>query len=245
MTVEADGAIENRVDRFTLTNDELSDRRTILEGIPGNAIHNGGRLHFGPDGHLYITAGDAGQSDLAQDTESLAGKILRVDENGDIPDDNPFGNEVYSFGHRNPHGRAWDVERRVWAPEQGQRGNDELNLIEAGGNYGWPVIEGDESAEGMESPIVFADGTWAPSGMTILEGSIFFVGLRGGSVYAAELAGGDVGELRTSFTGQFGRLRTIRAHDGALYIATNNTDGRGDPGGADDRILRLDPAALE
>jgi glucose/arabinose dehydrogenase len=158
LTTVSDGGAENRVERYTFENDRLSDKKIIIDKIPGANYHDGGRIAFSPDGYLYITTGDAGKSNLAQATDSLAGKILRVHDDGSIPLDNPFHNAVWSYGHRNSQGLAWDDRGRLWATEHGRSGIlsgfDELNLIEKGKNYGWPVIQGDESREGMERPIV-------------------------------------------------------------------------------------------
>ncbi|MFO7929673.1 MAG: PQQ-dependent sugar dehydrogenase [Candidatus Humimicrobiaceae bacterium] len=240
----------NRVERYVFSSKGLSGRTLILDNIPAGNIHNGGRIRFGPDGYLYITTGDAGNSDLAQNLDSLAGKILRVTDKGKIPGDNPFDSPVYSYGHRNPQGLAWDDEGRLWASEHGANARDELNLIKPGNNYGWPVIQGMEEEEGMETPMAFsgADYTWAPSGADYFNNSIFFTGLRGAALYEAMIPE-DLDDdilVIAHFKGNFGRLRNVKlGPEGSFYILTNNRDGRGSPSDNDDRILRLAPEIFE
>ncbi|MBI5155952.1 PQQ-dependent sugar dehydrogenase [Candidatus Peregrinibacteria bacterium] len=250
LTTQNGGAISNRVERYRFQNDALTDRTEILTGIPGSIYHDGGRIAFGPDDLLFVTTGDAGNSRAAQDTASLAGKILRIHDDGSVPSDNPFGNAVYSYGHRNPQGLAWDSSGRLWSTEHGrsgvQSGYDELNLIVKGGNYGWPEIEGDGTRDGMIVPVLHSGPsvTWAPASALFLDGSIFFGGLRGEALYEAVLPydEGKKPELRTLFSGTFGRIRTVTAGpDGSLYFTTSNRDGRGSPAADDDRIVRLAP----
>jgi len=242
------GQVENSVWRYWLDNGELMTPSRVLSGIPGAVNHDGGRIAFGPDEFLYVTTGDAGDPNSAQDINSLAGKILRIDQEGKIPQGNPFGNAVYSYGHRNPQGLAWDEQGRLWATEHGRSGIlsglDELNLIEKGKNYGWPVIEGEESGEGMVSPIAQSgpSETWAPAGAAFWDGSIFFAGLRGTSLYEAKIANGKV-ELEAHLRQQFGRIRAVvMGPDGNLYITTSNRDGRGKPFLNDDKIIRINPS---
>lgn len=243
-TASGDGLI-NRVERYKFSDNQLSDKKEIISDIPGARYHDGGRMAFGPDGNLYITTGDAGNEDLAQDTGSLAGKILRLTPEGEIPADNPFANAVYSYGHRNPQGLAWDEMGRLWSTEHGpsglQSGLDELNLIKPGANYGWPVIGGDEEGRGMENPIVHSgtDDVWAPAGLAYADGSLFFAGLRGETLYEAELGEGEEVKLQGHFRQEYGRLRAVASQGDALYISTSNTDGRGTPMADDDRILRI------
>lgn len=250
-TQESDG-ITNRVERYQLQNDTLSDRKVILAGIKGSANHDGGRMAFGPDGFLYITTGDAENSKLAQDPESLNGKILRIGDDGAIPSDNPFGNAVYSLGHRNPQGLAWDKSGNLWQTEHGpsgtQTGYDEVNLIIKGGNYGWPEIKGDQTKPGLISPVIQSGSrdTWAPSGLAYLNGNLFFSGLRGEALYKAKIISGNRLELSVYFKKEFGRIRAVVVGpDGFLYISTSNTDGRGDPKPNDDKIIKINPDILK
>lgn len=241
MTRTVDGGLRNRVVRYTLQGDRLANATTLIDGLPGAVYHDGGRIEIGPDGMLYITAGDATHKDWAQQTDILAGKILRLQLDGSVPPANPFDNPVYSYGHRNPQGLAW-VGGQLWATEHGDQHHDELNRIVRGGNYGWPVIEADTERDGMRTPAVYAEGTtWAPAGAAYHDGSIFFAGLRGSALYEAELENGTVTGLEKHLQG-FGRLRAVeQGPDGMLYISTSNTDGRGVPRTNDDRILRVDP----
>ncbi|MGB3921928.1 MAG: PQQ-dependent sugar dehydrogenase [Minisyncoccia bacterium] len=243
---KADGVV-NKVVRYVLHSTVLVEDRIILDEIPGSANHNGGRIAFGPDGLLYITTGDAGDASSAQDPYSLAGKILRVTALGKVPPDNPFNNEVYSYGHRNPQGLAWDNLGRLWATEHGrsglQSGYDEINLIEKGANYGWPDIEGDETAEGMRAPVLHsgADTTWAPAGLVFHSGKLYWAGLRGAALYEAEITPeGKLTNPKSYFAEQFGRLRAVAlGPDGLLYLSTSNTDGRGRLREGDDRIIKV------
>ena len=232
--------------------------KVLLDGAAGNIIHDGGRVKFGPDGKIYWTLGETGNPQLAQDLSSLNGKILRINTDGTIPADNPFpGSPVYSYGHRNPEGLAFQLgTNRLYSTEHGPsgglygQGQDEINYIEAGKNYGWPVIHGDQTREGMINPIIQTgeSETWAPSGATFIsggawDGSLVFAGLRGETLYRLVLDKNDpikVISFDKYLAGQYGRLRdVVQGPDGALYILTNNTDGRGNPRPGDDRILRL------
>lgn len=251
------GQTENRVVRYTYENGALTERGVILDKIPGAIYHDGGRMEFGPDGMLYITTGDATDEDIAQDKNSLGGKILRLQDDGTIPVDNPFASgsaqaAVWSYGHRNPQGLAWDNSGRLWETEHGrsgiQSGLDEINLIEKGANYGWPTIEGDETQNGMKSPIRHSTAsiTWAPASLVYLNGSLFFGGLMGKTLYEAKLEGAKIAELKEHFKNDYGRIRTVRiGPDNMLYITTSNTDGRGSPAEGDDKIIRINPAFLQ
>lgn len=236
--------LANKVVRYKKEGNNFLDKTTIIDQIPGESIHDGGRIKFGPDGMLYITTGDATNSEQAQDKNSLAGKILRLKDDGTIPEDNPFPNSpVYSYGHRNSEGLAWDDKGRLWATEHGSSATDELNLIEPGKNYGWPTIRGDEKAEGMQSPVIQSGGiTWAPSGAAYLDGSIYFAGLRGQSLYEFSIKDQTLKEYLNK---KFGRLRAVNVGpDNYLYLSTSNRDGRGIPTLEDDQILRIDPKQL-
>ncbi len=248
-TYEGDDGLTNRVERYRLDDDGPADRTLIIDGIPGNFYHDGGCLEFGPDGYLYITTGDAGGSSRSQDRGSLAGKILRLAPDGSVPDGNPFGTAVYSYGHRNAQGLAWDADGRLWSTEHGRSGvasgYDELNLVEAGANYGWPEIQGDETAAGMRAPVAHSgpDYTWAPGGAAYWEGRIFFGGLRGEALYEARPLRRGAIQVRAHFHGEFGRIRAVRiGPDGMLYFTTSNRDGRGRVREGDDKLVRVDPA---
>lgn len=260
-TTDEGGELLNRVVRWRLRRDgsglSLEERLVVLDGMAASSVHDGCRLEFGPDGHLFVTMGDAGRSSSAQDRSSLSGKIHRVATDGSVPPDNPFGTSVWSWGHRNPQGLAWDDRGRLWATEHGPSGlgsgRDELNLIEKGENYGWPEVTGDEDAPGALPPVLHSGSdTWAPAGVAFADGSIFFGGLRGSALYEArptgEVRAGERGgvELTVHLPGELGRIRVVRlGPDGALYLATSNRDGRGDPRSGDDRVLRVDPASLD
>lgn len=244
LTVDRE-SVENTVRRFevNLEHRRLANETVIIDGIPGHRIHNGGRIAFGPDEYLYLTTGDAAQSELAQDRDSLAGKILRLHANGTVPDDNPFGNRVYSYGHRNPQGITWDDKGHLWATEHGSNARDELNRVEPGGNYGWPIITGAETHPEMEVPVFHSwrYRTWAPAGAAYYDGSVFFAGLRGQRLYEARIAGGQVNAFVAHFFGDFGRLRAVilGPRGKYLYLTTSNTDGRGEERANDDRLIRI------
>lgn len=249
LTTQAGEGLINRVESYNydLDNHQLSDRQIIISDIPGARIHDGGRMAFGPDGLLYITTGDANQTNLSQDIDSLAGKILRLNSDGTVPEDNPFNSPIYSYGHRNPQGMAWDSQGRLWATEHGPSGRDEINLIEAGNNYGWPVIRGDEIEQGMLRPVIHSgiDDTWAPAGLEIINDTLLFAGLRGSALFSAEIEGENVINLRRNFPEEFGRLRVVK-FDGEdwIYLASSNTDGRGAVQENDDKIIRIRPVVL-
>lgn len=251
-TTETSAGITNRIVRYTYQPEELVFESVILDNMPGARYHDGGRIAFGPDRMLYVAVGDAGDEDSAQDTQTLSGTILRLNDDGSVPSDNPFGNEVYSYGHRNPQGLTWDDEGRLWSTEHGRSGIfsgfDELNYIVSGGNYGWPDSQGNTVAEGTRAPSLHSGGstTWAPASAEYHNnGSIFFGGLRGETLYEAEVEGEEVVTLHEHFKGVYGRIRTVvLGPDGFLYITTSNRDGRGSPDENDDKIIRVHPDVL-
>ncbi len=245
-------AEDNRVVRFRLG----GRPQPILTGIPVNTYHDGGRIKFGPDGMLYVATGDAGDTANSQDRSSLGGKILRISPDGSVPEDNPFPDSpVYSYGHRNVEGLAWDAEGRLFASEFGQDTWDEANRIVAGGNYGWPEIEGEGGEDqGYIDPItVWPTSEASPSGAEILvdgaipqwEGDLFVAALRGERLWRLELDGrGEVVDREKLLDGEAGRIRDVaQAPDGSLWVSTSNLDSYGSPvSEQDDRILRLGPA---
>jgi glucose/arabinose dehydrogenase len=235
---------ENRIERHELTGQPgalgLGPPETVLDGLPAAAIHNGGRIAFGPDGMLYATVGDADEPDSAQDLDSLAGKILRMGPEGQVPVDNPFeGSLVYSYGHRNPQGIAWAADGTLYASELGQDTWDELNIIEPGGNYGWPAAEGAVDREGFVDPVQqWPPADASPSGIAVTDDAVHIANLRGERLRDVPLTDHSTSTVR--FSGDHGRLRdVVIAPDGALWLLTNNTDGRGAPAPDDDRILRV------
>ena len=249
------GKLMNRIAVLTERNGKGADLRVLVDSIPAGRYHNGCRLSFGPDGKLYATTGDAGESreqgGLAQSLESLAGKVLRINTDGSIPADNPFPRSyVFSLGHRNAQGLAWQPRtNRLFATEHGTgaSGNNELNIIERGKNYGWPVVIGVASDARFINPIYVGEN--APAGATFVEGSNYPT-LRGKLVIATLSAQRLIALHPDSVSGRpiilidktYGRLRdVVLGPDNALYIANSNRDGRGQPGAADDRVIRLLP----
>ncbi|HUR74788.1 MAG TPA: PQQ-dependent sugar dehydrogenase [Sporichthya sp.] len=239
----------NRIAWMAYAPTSLGAPRVIVDGIESGAIHNGGRLAFGPDGMLYASTGEAGRRTPSQDTGSLNGKILRMTRDGAPAPGNPDPRTlIWSSGHRNVQGLAWDDRKRLWASEFGQTTWDELNLIEPGRNYGWPDVEGDAgstsgSAEFTRPQRVWATKDASPSGIAIAGSSVWMAALRGTRLWQIPLTGdadSPTGKPRAWFDGDYGRLRTVAlAPDGSLWLITNNTDGRGSPKAGDDRILRI------
>ena len=249
----------NKVVRYQLDGKTVTEDKVLIDGIPGGPFHDGGRIQFGPDGKLYITTGDAGDPELSQDLASVAGKILRINSDGTIPEDNPWDDSpVYSIGHRNPQGIDWDELGNLVATEHGPSGwrdsaHDEINVIIPGKNYGWPDVIGDESMEGLTNPILHTgNDTWAPSGAEFYDGDkipqwsgkYFVATLRGSHLHMIDfdLENNKVISHEKLFQDEFGRLRDVQTGpDGYLYILTSNQDGRGFPNSNDDRILRIVP----
>ncbi len=245
--LEAD-QMYNRVSQFTFKDKNLVDEKTIIDQIPGSVFHNGGRIKFGPDDKLYITTGDAQKERLSQDMNSLAGKILRVNSDGSIPSDNPFpDSEIFALGLRNPQGLAWHpVTDDLFASDHGPESKDEVNLIEPGGNYGWPEVTCDQKDSQYNNPITcYSEFTLAPSGIDFQKGhtykeiSLYVAGLRGNQVMRIDLDKDGNFIREESILEEFGRIRTVVQHEADLYLVTNNTDGRGTPSQDDDKIIKV------
>jgi Raf kinase inhibitor-like YbhB/YbcL family protein len=234
---------DNRVARFKLINDVIGAREPIVTGIAKSTFHNGGRLKFGPDGFLYITTGDAQDSSRAQNLNSLNGKILRVTPTGAPAPGNPFGTRIYSYGHRNVQGIAWDSQGRLWASEFGNSTWDELNRIQSGGNYGWPTCEGSCSTAGMINPVRQWDvASASPSGLEIVNDWIYMAAVRGSRLWVMKITGANSTDTpRAFFNGTWGRLRTVvKTPDGGLWLtSTNNDKNGGTPNTLDNVIVRL------
>ncbi len=240
---------DNRIARFDVTGEagslSLGEPTIILEGLSKSTTHNGGRIAFGPDGMLYATTGDAGVPERSQDLGSLAGKILRMTPDGDVPANNPFeGSLVWSWGHRNAQGMAWTEDGTMFATEFGQNTWDELNVIEAGNNYGWPTVEGQAGDADFVDPVQqWAPRDASPSGMAYLDGTLWIANLRGELLRSVPVA--DPASSTEHWQGEFGRLRDVAVSpEGHLWVITNNTDGRGRPAVDDDRILAISAEAL-
>lgn len=251
-TAQSERGLQNRIVRYLLTDGTLTFDRTILNNLPGARYHDGGRLAFGPDGYLYATVGDALRPNEAQNPNNLEGTIIRITDEGEPAPGNPFESAVYSYGHRNPQGLAWDAQGQLWSSEHGRSvggsGFDELNLISVGQNYGWPDSQGDDVAQNTTPPIRHstASVTWAPGGLAYYDGRLFMPGLRGETLYEAVLADGQIINWREHFVGTYGRLRTVQVGpDGMLYLLTSNRDGRANEvQPTDDRLIRVDPRQL-
>jgi glucose/arabinose dehydrogenase len=242
-------ASDNRIVRMPLLGDaggySLGEQQNILTGLHKANNHDGGRIKIGPDGMLYATVGDATQTANAQDPKSLNGKILRMTLTGAVPADNPTpGSLVYSMGHRNPQGLAWDANGQLWASEFGQDTWDELNRIEPGGNYGWPTVEGIAKRAGFIDPVYqWKTSEASPSGLAWVSGTFFMAALRGARLWAIYPGTDDNGAKFDAvgyFENSYGRIRdAVPGPDGTLWILTNNTDGRGNPQTGDDRLLQV------
>jgi glucose/arabinose dehydrogenase len=252
-----------RVVRYQESSNGLTNRTLIIDNIPAAANHAGCRLRFGPDGKLYITTGDATERELAQRLDSLAGKILRVNDDGTVPPDNPFTGqqnarpEIWSYGHRNPQGIDWQPGTNLLFETEhgpsgfdGPGGGDEVNIIEKGKNYGWPLIHHTQTRPGMEAPLLEYTPACAPaSGMFYraaqfpqFRGNFFFGCLVGRRIIRVVLDGRRVVSQENLLAGKYGRIRDVaEGPDGYLYFSTSNRDGRGTPASDDDRIIRLVP----
>ncbi|OGW27586.1 MAG: glucose dehydrogenase [Nitrospirae bacterium GWC2_42_7] len=265
-TYKKDDSLYNRVIRLKDLGEKAVFDKVIIDKIPGGKFHNGGRIAFGPDKMLYITAGETFEADLAQDLKSFGGKILRVTSEGSIPEDNPFkGSPVYSYGHRNPQGLAWNNEGILFSSEHGPSGeylffaNDEINVISKGGNYGWPQAVGAAGKRSYIDPLIVWKKTTPPSGIAFyggdklkhLKGDLFVTSLKGESLIKITLKRDgsryEAAKIERWFSddydsGKYGRLRdVVEGPDGFLYFLTNNKDGRGDPKPSDDKIYRIMP----
>ncbi|GHH98059.1 PQQ-dependent sugar dehydrogenase [Neobacillus kokaensis] len=234
---QKNGETLNRIVSLKLDGNTWKEDAVLLEGIPGGKVNSGGRIKIGPDGMLYATTGDVGKGENAQNLKSLAGKILRMTVTGEIPKDNPFKNSyVYSYGHRNPQGLVWDNKGNLYSSEHGESGHDEINLVQAGKNYGWPVIQGDEEAKGMVQPIVQSgDSTWAPSGMAFNDGKLYVASLAGKKIFSYDVASKQLHE----FYAEAGRLRDVLVDNNELFMITSNRDKRGNPTDKDDRLIHI------
>ncbi|MEU7074868.1 PQQ-dependent sugar dehydrogenase [Streptomyces narbonensis] len=240
-------ASDNRIVRMRYgggDGDRLGAPEPVLTGIPKGTVHNGGRIAFGPDGMLYAGTGETGVTGLAQDRASLGGKILRMTPEGRPAPGNPFPDSVvYTYGHRNVQGIAWDADGRLWAAEFGQNTWDELNLIESGKNYGWPEAEGQAGREGFVDPVAqWPTSEASPSGIAYARGAIWMAGLRGERLWRIPISGAErSGDPEAFLSGEYGRLRTVLAGGGGrLWLVSSETDTRGTPEPGDDRILRLE-----
>ncbi|MER7869506.1 PQQ-dependent sugar dehydrogenase [Streptomyces cellulosae] len=241
-------ASDNRIVRILYNErkpagEQLGAPDTVFRGIPKGVVHNGGRIAFGPDRMLYAGTGETGDTGLAQDKKSLGGKILRLTPDGEPAPGNPFpGSPVYSYGHRNVQGLAWDGKQRLFASEFGQNTWDELNAVAPGDNYGWPEAEGHADEGGFHNPVAqWSTADASPSGIAYAEGSVWMAGLRGERLWRIPLKGTEASAKPQAFLEEeYGRLRTVVAAGGdRLWLVTSNTDGRGDPKPEDDRVLEL------
>ena len=233
---------DNRIVRMRYVDGALGSPTVVLAGIPMNLHHNGGGLTFGPDGLLYASTGDGEVGSRAQSRSSLGGKVLRLTPEGEVPSGNPFGNHVWSMGHRNVEGIAFDARGALWASEFGEKETDELNRIVPGANYGWPNVEGGDGNGGYHDPLAEWSPTssCSPAGIAIANSRAWLGALRGQCLYSVRLRGPEAGTIRRHFTGRFGRIRQVaKAPDGSLWITTSNRDGRGSPRAVDDRVIRI------
>lgn len=234
-------ANDNRIVKMSWNGKNLGNPEVILTGIPKGAIHNGGRMILGQDGYLYVGTGETGDGELSQDKDSLGGKILRITTDGKPAPGNPFGNPVYSYGHRNVQGLAFDEKGQLWASEFGADKWDELNLIKKGKNYGWPKVEGKGGGKKYTDPVrQWHTGEASPSGLAYWQGSLWMASLRGGRLWQIPLQNGKTQKPVEHYVNKYGRLRTVvEGPDKTLWLGTSNTDNRGNPKKGDDRLLLL------
>jgi len=246
-TYEKDGTFWNKILRITESNNKLDAAKTIFDNIPGSAYNNGGIIKFGPDGKLYVGTGSVSESSHgSQDIQSLEGKILRLNDDGTIPDDNPFsGSPVFSFGHMNPKGLSWDNRENLFVTEMGPSKNDEINLVRSGGNYGWPEQECSGNEEFID-PIICYDPAIEPGGIVFyygdkikLDNPLVLATLRASHIFNLEIDDEEV-KSQTSILSGLGRIRDVAiGPDDHLYLITSNTDGKGFPDVSDDKLLRI------
>lgn len=233
----------NRIVKLKLENDTWKEEEVLIDKIPSGQYHHGGRLKIGPDDKLYAKTGDASDEQNAQDKDTLGGKILRINLDGSKPKDNPMSNSyVYSYGHRNPQGIVWTPDGQMYASEHGNQANDEINEIKEGHNYGWPVIEGNEENNNMETPIFTSgsDDTWAPSGIAFKDGIIYSAALRGEGIMKFDVEKDEMKKVAT----KYGRIRDVYIVNNDLYFVSNNTDGRGNPSQNDDKMYKVSLSQL-
>lgn len=233
----------NRIVKLKLENDTWKEEEVLIDKIPSGQYHHGGRLKIGPDDKLYATTGDASDEQNAQDKDTLGGKILRINLDVSKPKDNPISNSyVYSYGHRNLQGIVWTPDGQMYASEHGNQANDEINEIKEGHNYGWPVIEGNEENNNMETPIFTSgsDDTWAPSGIAFKDGIIYSAALRGEGIMKFDVEKDEMKKVAT----KYGRIRDVYIVNDDLYFVSNNTDGRGNPSQNDDKMYKVSLSQL-
>jgi len=238
-TYRSDSGLTNKVIEARFDGKSWRETRVLLAGIPGHRLYNGGRIAIGPDGHLYVTTGWIENSALPQDLGSLAGKVLRMKRDGGVPEDNPFkASHVYSYGHRNPQGLAWNDAGDLFVAEHGQIGRDEINLIKPGLNYGWPLVSGEEKGAGMEPPMLHSGNeTWAPSGAAFAGNDLLVAALAARGLYAFDHT---TRSLKLVFTSG-DRLRHVMPVGGDLYVITTNRSPRDRGPSKGDRLLQLSP----
>lgn len=259
-TVETEDGLANRIERLTDRGDVIVRDQVLLELTPSAEYHAGCALAFGPDEKLYITMGDAREKTLAQDTRATAGKILRTERNGAVPDDNPFPNSLtWSYGHRNPQGITWNADGLMYSTEHGPSvvdgpaGGDEVNRIAKGANYGWPIVSHERIAEGTVAPLSVFTPAEAPASALLytatslpqFTGDLFFGALKGEGIVRISFTESEpdiVERVEKLPNISYGRIRAVaQGPDGAIYFSTSNHDGRGDPSADDDRIFRIVP----